>query len=69
MEDVEGRQKRYGDDDHQGETKTFPGRLYKMLEEAQGNGFESIVSWRAHGRAFTILDRRKFEQDIIPRQV
>ena len=45
----------------------FPVRLYNMLEDAESHGFETIVSWQSHGRAFTIHDRNMFEQEIMPR--
>ena len=45
----------------------FPVRLYNMLEDAESHGFETIVSWQSHGRAFAIHDRNMFEQEIMPR--
>ena len=48
------------------ETRVFPFRLYYMLEEAPSRGFESIVSWQSHGRAFAIHEHDKFEREIMP---
>ena len=55
------------EENHQPRSKSFPVRLYKMLEEASTYGFESIVSWQSHGRAFAIHDSKRLELEILPR--
>ena len=45
----------------------FPARLYDMLNDSLKHGFDSIISWRSHGRAFAIHDRDRFERDILPK--
>ena len=44
----------------------FPQLVHRMVTEAKGRGFESIVSWRPHGRAFQIYNREKFEKHVMP---
>ena len=41
---------------------TFPLKLYDMLEEAEENNFENIVSWLPDGKSFKVHD----EQAIVP---
>jgi HSF-type DNA-binding len=37
-----------------------------MLEDATEQGFDDIVCWLAHGRAFKIHDRARFEAQLLP---
>ena len=54
---------------------TFPRLLYIMLtdlsssETSGGPLHDAIVSWKPHGRAFIIHDRKRFESLIMPRYV
>ena len=47
----------------------FPVKIYSMLElvdmQALGRA-NSAVAWLSHGRAFRILDQRKFMEVIVP---
>jgi hypothetical protein len=45
----------------------FPLKLYRMLEEAEKNGQEDVLSFLPHGRAFAIHKPGKFKEDIMPR--
>jgi hypothetical protein len=44
----------------------FTWQLYQMLADAEKHGFQSIVSWQPHGRAFRVHDPEKFEQSVLP---
>jgi HSF-type DNA-binding len=46
--------------------ESFPNRLHHMLEDAMELGFDDIVCWLAHGRAFKIHDRARFEAQLLP---
>ena len=48
--------------------KTFPVKLYQMLEHAamDGQQHRSIVSWQSHGRCFRIHDKKRLEQELMP---
>ena len=48
---------------------SFPLLLYKMLSDAPKQGFEHVVSWSPHGRAFQVHDTEAFEQVVMPRYV
>jgi hypothetical protein len=44
----------------------FPSVLHAMLERAEADGFEDIVSWQEHGRAFMVRSPTRFVQDVMP---
>jgi hypothetical protein len=44
----------------------FPYKMYDLLEDAEKQGFEDIVSWTCSGTAFKIHNRRAFEKKIMP---
>ena len=44
------------------EKDSFPLKLHNVLERAAKEGFMSIISWRTHGRAFTIHDEDRMVQ-------
>ena len=46
-------------------SKAFPQLLHKMLEDAEHKGFQNIVSWQPHGRAFRVHDKKKFVKEIL----
>ena len=48
-------------------SKAFPQKLHQMLQAAEHNGFQDIVSWQPHGRAFRVNDRVRFVQRILPK--
>lgn len=45
----------------------FPTLLYNMLNSAEEDGIDRIVSWLPHGRAFRIYDRSRFETEVMPK--
>ena len=47
-------------------TKTFPWKLHKMLELADQEGFDNIVSWLPDGRSFKVHDPSEFVEQIMP---
>lgn len=52
----------------QGGTKeTFPLKLHDMLDGVHDSGHSFIVRWLAHGRAFKVFDKDRFETDVLPR--
>jgi hypothetical protein len=44
----------------------FPHRLYEMLEYAADCGHPSAISWTDDGRGFTIHQKDKFLEYIVP---
>jgi hypothetical protein len=46
---------------------SFPHKLYRMLEEAEKNDQEDVLSFSPDGRAFVIHQPSKFMEDIMPR--
>jgi hypothetical protein len=46
---------------------TVPEDLRTMLQDAQYEGNENIVSWLSHGRAFKVHNKNQFVQKIMPR--
>ena len=44
--------------------RQFHMKLYLALEQSQVDGFEDVISWMPHGRAFKIVDRTRFEKEI-----
>jgi hypothetical protein len=45
---------------------TFPWKLHKMLELAEDEEFEGIVSWLPGGKSFKVHDAKSFVQNIMP---
>lgn len=46
---------------------TYVLRLHEMLEDAEKEGHQHIVSWQPHGRAFRIHKEKEFVEQIMPR--
>jgi hypothetical protein len=44
----------------------FPTVLHHMLNAAEKNGFDHVISWQHHGRAFQVHQPEKFVNDIMP---
>lgn len=44
----------------------FPWKLHEMLEHAEQDGKQDIVSWTLSGKAFVVHNREAFETDILP---
>jgi HSF-type DNA-binding len=49
-----------------GAKKKFPMQLYRMLEAVEGTNHSLIVRWLPHGRAFVVLDKTRFETEVLP---
>ena len=47
----------------------FPVLLYRLVNDAVVNGWDHLVSWREHGRAFVILNRNEFARVVMTRYV
>ena len=47
----------------------FARSLYNLLRMSKKEGFEDVLAWQDHGRAFKINDRQAFFNDIAPRYV
>ena len=45
--------------------ETFPVKLFKILERADVGGYNNIISWQSHGRAFKIHDVDQFGKHIM----
>lgn len=50
-----------------GVSVAFPEKLHQMIGEIEEEGREDIVSWRPHGRAFQILNKKAFLEEVMPR--
>lgn len=48
-------------------SETFPGKLFRVLGEAEEAGLSHIVAWMPHGRAFRVNDRKLFVEVLLPR--
>lgn len=44
----------------------FPCKVYDMLEDADGQGFDHIVSWNSEGNGFMVHNKDLFTNEIIP---
>ena len=49
-----------------GTQEPFPGKLYRLLADAERNGNDSIISFTPDGRAFKIHSREMFLQEVSP---
>ena len=47
--------------------KPFPIKLYTILDDAEKEGNEDIISFQENGRAFSIHDKTRFIAEIVPR--
>jgi HSF-type DNA-binding len=39
----------------------FPEKLFALLDRAEAEGFDHIISWQPHGRCFLVQDRETFK--------
>jgi hypothetical protein len=49
-----------------GPKEPFPGKLYRLLAEAERDGNDNIISFTLDGRAFKIHRRERFIQEVSP---
>lgn len=47
-------------------SKTFPWTLHAMLELAEKENFDGVVSWLPDGKSFKVYDPSAFVKDIMP---
>ena len=47
--------------------KTFPMKLQELLDNAEAEGHEHIISWQPHGRAFLLHKKKEFFETVLPR--
>ena len=46
-------------------TKQFPWKLHEMLEQAEADGKESVVSWLPNGKSFKVHQPEVFVDEIM----
>jgi hypothetical protein len=49
-----------------GPATKFPVKLHELLENAEVCGFSDVVSWKIHGRAFSVHNVQEFSKSIMP---
>lgn len=49
-----------------GNKKKFPVLLHRMLEAVDGSNESLLVRWLPHGRAFVVLNKVRFEKEVLP---
>ena len=54
------------EDDEQNRPHSFPWKLHEMLEDAEKNYFQDVVSWELDGTAFKVHKHDEFLQRIMP---
>eukprot|EP00814_Leptocylindrus_danicus_P014258 CAMPEP_0116006694 /NCGR_PEP_ID=MMETSP0321-20121206/1876_1 /TAXON_ID=163516 /ORGANISM="Leptocylindrus danicus var. danicus, Strain B650" /LENGTH=194 /DNA_ID=CAMNT_0003475287 /DNA_START=255 /DNA_END=836 /DNA_ORIENTATION=- len=47
------------------EKRQFHAKLYLALEQTQACGFDDVIAWMPHGRAFKIMDKKRFEEQVL----
>eukprot|EP00429_Kryptoperidinium_foliaceum_P072829 CAMPEP_0176052128 /NCGR_PEP_ID=MMETSP0120_2-20121206/25918_1 /TAXON_ID=160619 /ORGANISM="Kryptoperidinium foliaceum, Strain CCMP 1326" /LENGTH=194 /DNA_ID=CAMNT_0017385569 /DNA_START=550 /DNA_END=1134 /DNA_ORIENTATION=+ len=45
----------------------FPFKLHKILEDADAQGLDSIISWHPDGKSFKVHDKEQLEKQVLPR--
>ena len=55
------------EDEHVFNSVSFPRKLHTMLEAAETEGFDSIVSWLPDETSFKVHDTVRFANDFLPR--
>jgi HSF-type DNA-binding len=45
----------------------FPDTLFKMLEDAERDGWDDVIHWMPHGRSIRVSQKDRFVRDILPR--
>jgi hypothetical protein len=48
------------------EERSFPWKLHDMLNEAESNGFQDMISWEPDGMAFKVHDCHLFVKKVMP---
>lgn len=47
--------------------QTFPGKLFILLRELEAEGKSDIATFLPHSRAFIVLDRQRFVDEVLPK--
>ncbi len=50
-----------------GTTIAFPVVLHRLLTDSTEEGFEDIIAWQPHGRAFLVHDHDRFVDEVMPK--
>jgi HSF-type DNA-binding len=50
-----------------GITVSFPSKLHTVLDQIALDGYDDIISWQPHGRAFAIHQPKVFTEQIMPK--
>jgi HSF-type DNA-binding len=50
-----------------GITMSFPSKLHTVLDQIALDGYDHIISWQPHGRAFAIHQPKVFTEQIMPK--
>lgn len=50
-----------------GRSKTFPCKLYELLEKSDKLGYSHIISWQPGGKSFRVWKPKQLETSILPR--
>jgi hypothetical protein len=46
---------------------SFPSKLHALLDQIALDGYEHVISWQPHGRAFAIHQPKIFTEQIMPK--
>jgi HSF-type DNA-binding len=55
-----------GSDPRQRMEQTFPNKLHYMLDHGLEESETDVIAWQPHGRAFLVLDQRRFVAELLP---
>jgi hypothetical protein len=50
-----------------GVASTFPLILHNLLESAVAHGFDDVICWLGHGRAWKVIDQERFIREVMPK--
>jgi len=50
-----------------GNDEQFPYRLHRLLDDAETNGFQHVISWSPSGHSFHITSKATFEAEVMPK--
>ncbi len=44
----------------------FPQKLHELLENSEADGLSDVISWKIHGRAFSVNNLTEFSDSVMP---
>ena len=50
-----------------GVASTFPLILHTLLESAVAHGYDDVICWLGHGRAWKVIDQERFIREVMPK--